>query len=136
MERALIGALLTYAKWEGIKVSSLGIRKEDLRDLDMRDVFEAMRLVEEDGDEIDLVTVREKMKGIGSKMGNNELIALTNIDHSRTNISSYVNSVLSESRRLEVMRISEEMRLRAQSGDFSADSMFEAANKILSMIGT
>ncbi len=115
MERALIGALLTYAKWEGIKVSSLGIRKEDLRDLDMRDVFEAMRLVEECGDEIDLVTVREKMKGMGSKMGNNELIALTNIDHSRTNISSYVNSVLSESRRLEVMRISEEMRLRAQS---------------------
>lgn len=52
----------------------------------MRDVFEAMRLVEEDGNEIDLVTVREKMKALGSVMENSELIALTNIDHSSANI--------------------------------------------------
>jgi len=136
MERALIGSLLTYAKWDEIKISSLWVKKEDFRDLDMRDVFEAMRLVEEDGNEIDLVTVREKMKALGSVMENSELIALTNIDHSSANIWSYVNYVRAESKRFEVMRISEEMRLRAQSGDFSADSMFEAANKILSLIGT
>lgn len=96
-----------------------------------RTIFNAMRRLEERGEKIDLLTVKNELDASKSGISNEYLIELSNSFFTSSNFPSYCKKMREEHKRAEVARLSAELLFIAEGGEVGSDVIFDYSNRLL-----
>lgn len=129
IERGVIGSLIMWGN--EITPSSIGLDEKDFFNSEMREIFAAISRIEKRGEVADIVSVTSELKSSGSSIPNRVLVEVSNEVYGTSSIPTYVKRMREETQRAEVYRLSEELRLRAESGNISSDVIFDYSNRLL-----
>lgn len=128
LEMGVLGSMIVD---ESCTPSSSFLREEMWFDTDNRAIFNAMRRLEERGEKIDLLTVKNELDASKSGIQNSYLINVANSIYTSTNFASYCKKMREEHKRAEVVRLASELQFRAEGGNISSDVIFDYSNRLL-----
>lgn len=129
IERGVIGSLIMWGN--EIAPSSIWLDEKDFFNPEMREIFSAISRIEKRGEIADIVSVTSELKSNGSTIPQRVLVEVSNEVYGISSIPTYVKRMREETQRAEVYRLSEELRLRAESGNISSDVIFDYSNRLL-----
>lgn len=128
VEEGIIGSRLVD---DTISFTNMGIVPTLFFDIENREIATAILNLEGKEIPVDLLTVRQELIDSWKSVANSRLIQIANSSFTSSNASAYAVKLKEEGKRVEILRIADELKFQAETWTPSTDAVFSFANRLL-----